>query len=178
MLECIAFILKKDDIRNVLLKDQRKRALSFEYLKFYTIFLMLSFIAFGFFIFFKEDSFLLKKQVFLLLAGLFILFVSLTFIGYYIFSVPLYIYYALKKDKRIGKSHIIRWNANAISIDDSMIKGSYPFRLFYDWREEDEGFVLYIHKNRFNFIPKSTLNKEQILNLREILIKHVSHERN
>ncbi|WP_297322860.1 YcxB family protein [uncultured Bartonella sp.] len=79
----------------------------------------------------------------------------------------------VKADKQIGLEQTWIWDDHAVAIRSSYIKGTYPFRLFYDWREYPTFIALYISTQKFNILPKSAMTEEQLDDLREILQREI-----
>lgn len=79
----------------------------------------------------------------------------------------------VKADKQIGLEQTWVWDDQAVAIRSSYIKGTYPFRLFYDWREYPTFIALYISAQKFNILPKAAMTSEQLDDLREIFRREI-----
>lgn len=95
----------------------------------------------------------------------------------YFILLPRRAYRLVKGDRQIGLEQTWIWDDQAVAIRSSYIKGTYPFRLFYDWREYPTFLALYISNQKFNVLPKSVLTDDQLSDLRSILTKEITHKK-
>ncbi|MHC5306622.1 YcxB family protein [Bartonella sp. LJL80] len=93
-------------------------------------------------------------------------------LNYFVF-IPHTARRVVKGDKQIGLQQTWIWDDQAVAIRSSYIKGTYPFRLFYNWREYPEFIALYISAQKFNILPKHVMTDEQLDDLRTIFTREI-----
>lgn len=173
----VSFVLTQDDVAATLgIENDPKPAVLKSISRFIGawVFILLVFLGFGFFLGGKEK--LLEPDTLKLLLGgwlvltVFILLCNL--IGYLLAILK-----QRKKtklnDDRIDTSFIFGWDENALSIRSGNMKGSYPWQLFYGFVEYPAFVAFYTAPEKFHILPKRVLSKQQLLDLRAILLAEI-----
>lgn len=91
----------------------------------------------------------------------------------YLVLIPRRAHQLVKGDRQIGLEQTWIWDDRAVAIRSSYIKGTYPFRLFHNWREYPDFIILYISEQKFNVLPKATITDEQLADLRSIFSREI-----
>lgn len=103
--------------------------------------------------------------------------ISIWALNYYVL-IPRQAQQIAKNDKLIGLEQTWIWNDHAVAIRSYYIKGTYPFRLFYNWREYPNFIALYISAQKFNILPKISMTADQLNDLRVILKREIKLKKN
>ncbi|WP_245256492.1 YcxB family protein [Bartonella tamiae] len=91
----------------------------------------------------------------------------------------------MRSDKQLCLKQTWIWDENAVALSSNKIKGSYPFRLFYNWQEFDNFFALFISAEKFYVLPKHAfdyeepengMSEQQLEDLRRIFTREITHK--